>query len=109
MIGNFEPYAERNHLIFYIPVSQLNQKSCVLLGFWVIKFFSLPVILYRESEYAAWTLVNGYAVNHVTVSVHRLKSRIKSIKTLNQFIEEHGYKLNSEGGTLKGLLPTLNL
>lgn len=57
--------------------------------------------LSRESEYAAWTLVNGYAVNHVTISVHRLKSHIKSIKTLNQFIEDQGYKLNSEGGTLK--------
>ena len=26
----------------------------------------------RESEYAAWTLVNGYALNHVAVSAHRL-------------------------------------
>lgn len=57
--------------------------------------------LSKESEYAAWTLVNGYAVNHVTISVHQLKSHIRSIKPLNQFIEDHGYKLNSEGGTLK--------
>lgn len=57
----------------------------------------------RESEYAAWTLVNGYAVNHVTISTHRLQSHLRSIGKLNQFIEEHGYKLNSEGGVLKGL------
>lgn len=57
--------------------------------------------LSRESEYAAWTLVNGYAVNHVTISAHRLKSHIRNIKSLNQFIEDHGFKLNSEGGTLK--------
>lgn len=56
----------------------------------------------RESEYAAWTLVNGYALNHVTVSVHRLKSHIRKIKNLNQFIEENGFRLNSEGGVLKG-------
>ncbi|XP_021908770.1 uncharacterized protein LOC110822850 [Carica papaya] len=57
--------------------------------------------LARESEYAAWTLVNGYALNHVTISVHRLKSHLNNIKSLNQFIEEKGFKLNSEGGVLK--------
>ncbi|KAL1202045.1 2-oxoadipate dioxygenase/decarboxylase [Cardamine amara subsp. amara] len=57
--------------------------------------------LARESEYAAWTLVNGYAVNHVTISVHRLKSHLNKIKKLNQFLEEKGFKLNSEGGVLK--------
>ncbi|XP_042510575.1 uncharacterized protein LOC122085996 [Macadamia integrifolia] len=57
--------------------------------------------LARESEYAAWTLVNGYAVNHVTISTHRLKSHLGNINSFNQFIEENGYKLNSEGGTLK--------
>ncbi|XP_065863067.1 2-oxoadipate dioxygenase/decarboxylase, chloroplastic [Euphorbia lathyris] len=57
--------------------------------------------LARESEYAAWTLVNGYAVNHVTISTHQLKSNLKHIKCLNQRIEENGFKLNSEGGVLK--------
>lgn len=57
----------------------------------------------RESEYAAWTLVNGYAVNHVTISTHRLKSEIKNINSLNHFIEKSGFKLNSEGGVLKGV------
>ncbi|XP_010256410.1 PREDICTED: uncharacterized protein LOC104596811 [Nelumbo nucifera] len=57
--------------------------------------------LARESEYAAWTLVNGYAVNHVTISTHRLRSHLRNIKSLNQFIEENGFKLNSEGGVLK--------
>ncbi|KAF3777695.1 hypothetical protein EJ110_NYTH28208 [Nymphaea thermarum] len=57
--------------------------------------------LSRESEYAAWTLVNGYALNHVTVSTHQLKSSIRDIANLNKFIEESGFKLNSEGGLLK--------
>ncbi|KAF3431410.1 hypothetical protein FNV43_RR26141 [Rhamnella rubrinervis] len=57
--------------------------------------------LARESEYAAWTLVNGYALNHVTISTHGLKSHLRNIKSLNQFIEENGFKLNSEGGNLK--------
>nr|VDD41737.1 unnamed protein product [Brassica oleracea] len=57
--------------------------------------------LARESEYAAWTLANGYALNHVTISVHRLKSHLNKIKKLNQFLEEKGFRLNSEGGVLK--------
>lgn len=57
--------------------------------------------LARESEYAAWTLVNGYAVNHVTISTHQLKSHLRSIKSLNQFLEDNGYRLNSDGGVLK--------
>lgn len=63
--------------------------------------------IHRESEYAAWTLVNGYALNHVTISTHQLKSHLRDIKSLNQFIEENGFKLNSEGGVLKGLPPNL--
>ncbi|PIN15223.1 hypothetical protein CDL12_12155 [Handroanthus impetiginosus] len=57
--------------------------------------------LARESEYAAWTLVNGYALNHVTISTHRLKSHLRKIGNLNQFIEKNGFRLNSEGGILK--------
>jgi hypothetical protein len=59
----------------------------------------------RESEYAAWTLVNGYALNHTTVSVHRLGT-LDNIKKLNDFLQENGIKLNSEGGILKGLVLT---
>eukprot|EP00268_Persea_americana_P007610 TRINITY_DN1286_c0_g3_i1.p1 TRINITY_DN1286_c0_g3~~TRINITY_DN1286_c0_g3_i1.p1 ORF type:complete len:307 (+),score=48.57 TRINITY_DN1286_c0_g3_i1:131-1051(+) len=57
--------------------------------------------LSRESEYAAWTLVNGFALNHATISTHRLKSHMKNINSLNNFIERNGFKLNSEGGALK--------
>ncbi|KAK4779947.1 hypothetical protein SAY87_016053 [Trapa incisa] len=58
-------------------------------------------LLARESEYAAWTLVNGYALNHVTISAHQLKSTLRSINNLNKFIEDNGFKLNSKGGVLK--------
>lgn len=71
--------------------------------------FYFLVYCFRESEYAAWTLVNGYALNHVTISTHQLKSHIRNIKSLNEFIEDHGFKLNSEGGTLKGLWSTLSV
>ncbi|CAI8587811.1 unnamed protein product [Vicia faba] len=57
--------------------------------------------LASESEYAAWTLVNGHALNHVTISTHWLKTHLRDIKKLNQFLEESGFRLNSEGGVLK--------
>ncbi|KAG6429673.1 hypothetical protein SASPL_107725 [Salvia splendens] len=68
---------------------------------WETPSFSEFQQLARESEYAAWTLVNGYALNHVTVSAHRLKSNLRKIDNLNKFIEENGFRLNSEGGILK--------
>ncbi|KAL5722608.1 2-oxoadipate dioxygenase/decarboxylase [Ranunculus cassubicifolius] len=68
---------------------------------WETPLYSDFQDLARESEYAAWTLVNGYALNHVTISTHRLKSHLKDIKSLNQYIEENGFKLNLEGGVLK--------
>jgi hypothetical protein len=54
-----------------------------------------------ESEYAAWTLLHGYALNHLTVSVHRLQ-KMRGIDQINQFLQEQSIKLNSEGGVLKG-------
>ncbi|KAL3501332.1 hypothetical protein ACH5RR_035781 [Cinchona calisaya] len=75
--------------------------SCLGSLTWEKPSYSEFQQLASESEYAAWTLVNGYALNHVTISTHRLKSNLRSIKSLNQFIEENGYKLNSEGGVLK--------
>ncbi|KAI8031981.1 hypothetical protein LOK49_LG01G02567 [Camellia lanceoleosa] len=58
---------------------------------------------FQGSEYVAWILVNRYAANHVTISMHHLKSQLRNIKSLNQFIEESGFKLNSERGVLKEL------
>ena len=61
-------------------------------------------IICRESEYAAWTLVNGYALNHLTVSVHRLSTfDMCNVSGLNQLLQKSGIKLNSDGGTLKGM------
>ncbi|KAJ8457954.1 hypothetical protein OPV22_030880 [Ensete ventricosum] len=68
---------------------------------WEKPSYSDYQLLSRESEYAAWTLVNGYALNHVTISTHRLKSHIRKIDSFNQYIEANGFKLNSEGGILK--------
>ncbi|XP_028126123.1 uncharacterized protein LOC114322879 [Camellia sinensis] len=90
----------------YTEISGRGNKQAALasaLGSltWEKPLYSEFQQLARESEYAAWTLVNGYAVNHVTISTHHLKSQLGNIKSVNQFIEESGFKLNSEGGVLK--------
>ncbi|KAI6676797.1 hypothetical protein NL676_037593 [Syzygium grande] len=90
----------------YVEISGNGNKHAALasaLGAltWEKPLYSEFQQLARESEYAAWTLVNGYAVNHVTISTHRLKSHLRNIKSLNEFIEKNGFSLNSEGGILK--------
>jgi hypothetical protein len=44
--------------------------------------------LAAESEYAAWVLVNGFALNHATVAVHRMGAATRSIEAVNALIAE---------------------
>lgn len=90
----------------YVKTSGRGNKYSVLASTygeltWEKPIYSDFQVLSRESEYAAWTLVNGYALNHATVSTHRLESDIRSINNFNKFVEENGFKLNTEGGILK--------
>ena len=60
--------------------------------------------LAKESEYAAWVLMHGWTVNHVTVAVHRLKTPPDAPMTLedvNALAVAQGAKLNTEGGVIK--------
>ncbi|KAF3603255.1 hypothetical protein F2Q69_00036578 [Brassica cretica] len=59
--------------------------------------------LARESEYAAWTLTNGYALNHITtISVHRLKSHPNKKKKKRRKRQEE-----EDDGTAMGGRPQL--
>ena len=57
--------------------------------------------LREESEYAAWLYVFGYRANHFTVSINHLE-KFDSIQSVNAFLKENGYTLNSSGGEVKG-------
>ncbi|RCV42630.1 hypothetical protein SEVIR_9G230300v4 [Setaria viridis] len=90
----------------YIRTSGKGNKHAALASIsgeltWETPIYSDFQVLSRESEYAAWTLVNGYALNHATISTHRLESDIRNINKFNKFVEVNGFKLNSEGGILK--------
>jgi hypothetical protein len=66
----------------------------------------------RASEYAAWTLINGHALNHVAVPVHRLfvdeagspRRRFASLETCLAFLKAPPLSLplsNAGGGEVK--------
>ncbi|XP_013634452.1 PREDICTED: uncharacterized protein LOC106340138 [Brassica oleracea var. oleracea] len=57
--------------------------------------------LAKENEFAAWTLIHGYTMNHLAFSVHRFKHQFSDIKFIKQFLEEKEFKLNTDGGVIK--------
>lgn len=42
-------------------------------------------------------------MNHLAFSVHRFKHQFSDIKFIKQFLEEKEFKLNTDGGVIKGL------
>ena len=57
--------------------------------------------LFKESDYAAWVSAFGYRPNHFTVFINELKN-FSNLEMLNSFLKDHGFKLNSSGGEIKG-------
>jgi hypothetical protein len=53
------------------------------------------------SEYAAWVAAFGFRVNHFTVDVNALTT-FPDLASLNAFLLEHGFTLNTSGGAIKG-------
>jgi len=58
-------------------------------------------VLAAESEYASWVIYNRYYLNHFTISIHNLKAGYNDIASFNNFLEKHGFKLNTSGGKIK--------
>ncbi len=57
--------------------------------------------LREESEYAAWMYVYGFCANHFTVNVNELAD-FETLESVNDFLEQQGFKLNASGGKIKG-------
>jgi hypothetical protein len=57
--------------------------------------------LLKESDYAAWVAAFGYRPNHFTVFINDLKN-FSDIRSLNEFLKQQGFKLNTSGGEIKG-------
>jgi hypothetical protein len=75
---------------------------------WARPSFADYEILRKESEYAAWTAVFGFNINHFTVSVQLMKT-FKDIHGLNAHIQDDlKIPMNTTGGLTKGT-PELQL
>lgn len=57
--------------------------------------------LYAESEYAAWFSAFGFRANHFTVFVNALSS-FEDLQSLNEFLKQNSFSLNTSGGEIKG-------
>lgn len=55
----------------------------------------------QESEYAGWVAAIGFRPNHFIIFINKL-GKLNDIVKLNQFLKDHGFKLNSSGGEIKG-------
>jgi predicted MPP superfamily phosphohydrolase len=85
-----------------IPNSILNSDEIIFSGTtWSKPSFEVYNKLRKESEYAAWLYVYGFRTNHFTVSVTHLE-KLNSMGKINNFLKEHGFKMNTSGGEIKG-------
>jgi len=89
------------------PVDALDlADGAVVDAFLHSSLWPLPTLadyetLAAESEYAAWVIYNRYYLNHFTISVHNLPEGSNTVADFNNFLEAHGFTLNSAGGKIK--------
>jgi len=79
-----------------------EQDDLILSGtVWNSKSHAIYTALLEESEYAAWMYIYGFRVNHFTINTNEL-NHFDTLESLNDFLEENGWKLNASGGKIKG-------
>lgn len=89
------------------PVDQLNLSDPLAVdeflhhALWALPTLNHYEALLNESEYAAWTILNRYYLNHFTIAVHLLKEGYNTIQQFNAFLENNGIVLNDSGGKIK--------
>jgi len=69
---------------------------------WAPVDFATWEALRAESEYGAWMAALGYHANHFTVSINALSESMRSVEAVLQFVESHGFQVNTAGGRVKG-------
>lgn len=99
----FSPFLqqETDKLARAIPPNQMMDPRFAASGIhWPIHW-SVYEKLSEESQYAAWVYAFGFRPNHFTVSVNALE-KLNNLSTLNAFLLQNHFKLNSSGGLIKG-------
>lgn len=104
IIEDFSPELQdlAKEIVNEIPDEKLNDPSILWSGrLWNSISFEKYEALRKESEYAGWLYVNGFTVNHFTVSVTHLK-KLNDIYAVNSFLKENGFLMNDAGGEVQG-------
>lgn len=100
----FSPFLQKTvkDLVQQVDEKKTKQPDFVVSGCpWKPVAYDTYLKLKEESEYAGWMAVFGFRANHFTVLFNTLKS-FKDLPTLDQFIKDSGYQLNTSGGEIKG-------
>lgn len=88
-------------LLEQVPSDVIASEKFVVCGRpWSLSYKQYQELA-SESEYASWVAALGFRSNHFTVSVNHLKT-FQDLQSLNQYILQNGYELNSSGGVIKG-------
>lgn len=105
-VEEVSPVAQEIIARYAAPHAEALGRYGLATGFLGVTPWGAPTLeeyetLAEESEYAAWVLVNGYALNHATVAVHRLAGAEGGIAALNERLRGAGLKLSQAGGEVK--------
>ncbi|MCP4986163.1 MAG: DUF1338 domain-containing protein [Colwellia sp.] len=101
-----EEFSEQAQTIIAKLIEQLSDNVSDSADFlysgrlWEISSADYQTLL-AESEYAAWLAAWGYRANHFTVSINHLEN-YQDIEAVNSALKTAGYKLNTNGGEIKG-------
>ncbi|MEI6455984.1 MAG: DUF1338 domain-containing protein [bacterium] len=88
--------------IHSIPFTEIKPDELILAGNMSgMPSYTVYEKLRQESEYAAWLYINGFRVNHFTVSINDLK-KYDTIQKVNGFLKEKGFLMNDSGGEIQG-------
>ena len=103
-VEEFSPYLQNvvKDIVSKVPQEVINSSEIVLAGNqWGKPSYEVYQKLREESEYAAWLYVNGFTVNHFTVSVTHLE-KLNDIYAVNDFLKNQGYLMNDGAGEVQG-------
>jgi hypothetical protein len=101
---DFSPFlqAKVTKIVDEIPTQLLSSDELIFSGrSWSKPLFKIYEELRKESEYAAWLYVNGFTVNHFTVSINALK-KLDTIQKVNNFLKSNDFAINDAGGEIQG-------
>lgn len=88
-------------LVDQIPHTDLDPSVFYSGCLWQRPSYQQYCDLADESEYAGWLSIWGLRANHFTISLNDLNSN-PSVATINQWVKDAGFQINSAGGEIKG-------